>query len=139
METIIFRFHVKFRGSRFPSRDPGFLQVLEALKERRTLPVSNALAEMAVGRDPKKVGVRKGNPPLFYYGNPKPSFLGVITTTITHILGCKTFIFHGFGVQGQGNPMGETFAWPFEDAFFLRGNFGCFLFSHVASLGSNHA
>ena len=31
-----------------------------------------------------------------YHGNPKPSFLGCIT----HILGCKTFIFHGFGVQG---------------------------------------
>ena len=31
-----------------------------------------------------------------YHGNPKPSFLG----GITHILGCKTFIFHGFGVQG---------------------------------------
>ena len=31
-----------------------------------------------------------------YHGNPKPSFLGVIT----HILGCKTFIFYGFGVQG---------------------------------------
>jgi len=29
------------------------------------------------------------------HGNPKPSFLGVMT----HILGCKTFIFHGFGVQ----------------------------------------
>ena len=26
------------------------------------------------------------------HGNPKPSFLGVIT----HILGVKTFIFHGF-------------------------------------------
>ena len=32
-----------------------------------------------------------------HHGNPKPSFLGCIT----HILGCKTFIFHGFGVQGQ--------------------------------------
>ena len=31
------------------------------------------------------------------HGNPKPSFLGVIT----HILGCKTCIFHGFGVQGM--------------------------------------
>ena len=31
-----------------------------------------------------------------YHGNPKPSFLGVIT----HTLGCKTFIFHGFGVEG---------------------------------------
>ena len=30
-----------------------------------------------------------------YHGNPQPSFLGVIT----HNLGCKTFIFHGFGVQ----------------------------------------
>ena len=29
------------------------------------------------------------------HGNPRPSFLGVIT----HILGPKTFIFHGFGVQ----------------------------------------
>ena len=29
-----------------------------------------------------------------YHGNPKPSFLGVIT----HILGVKPFIFHGFGV-----------------------------------------
>ena len=79
-----------------PSRDPGFLQVLEALKERRTLPVSNALAEMAVGDGTRfEGGVRKGNPPLFYYGNPKPSFLGVIT--ITHILGCKTFReIHGF-------------------------------------------
>ena len=32
----------------------------------------------------------------YYHGNPQPSFLGVIT----HILGCKTFIFHGFGVPG---------------------------------------
>ena len=31
-----------------------------------------------------------------YHGNPQPSFLGVIT----HILRFKTFIFHGFGVQG---------------------------------------
>ena len=30
------------------------------------------------------------------HGNPQPSFLGVIT----HKLGCRTFIFHGFGVQG---------------------------------------
>ena len=32
-----------------------------------------------------------------HHENQQPSFLGVIT----HILGCKTFIFHGFGVQGQ--------------------------------------
>ena len=32
-------------------------------------------------------------------GNPKPSFLG----GITRILGCKTLIFHGFGVQGKGH------------------------------------
>jgi len=31
-----------------------------------------------------------------YHGNLKLSFLGVIT----HILGFKIFIFHGFGVQG---------------------------------------
>ena len=31
----------------------GRLQVLEALKERRTLPVSNSLAEMAVPQPPK--------------------------------------------------------------------------------------
>ena len=31
-----------------------------------------------------------------HHGNPQPSFLGVIT----HNLGCKTFIFHSFGVQG---------------------------------------
>jgi len=31
-----------------------------------------------------------------FHGNPKPSFFGVIT----HILRCKTFIFHGFWVQG---------------------------------------
>ena len=30
-----------------------------------------------------------------YHGNPKPSFLGVMT----HILSKTTFIFHGFGVQ----------------------------------------
>ena len=34
----------------------------------------------------------------FHHGNPQPSFLGVIT----HILGCKTFIFHGFGFPWQG-------------------------------------
>ena len=34
-----------------------------------------------------------------YHGNQQPSFLGAITHC--HILGGrKTFIFHGFGVQG---------------------------------------
>ena len=32
------------------------------------------------------------------HGNPKPSFLGVINP---YIQGFKTFIFHGFGVQGN--------------------------------------
>ena len=32
-----------------------------------------------------------------YHGNPQPSFLGVISPIYW---GCKTFIFHGFGVQG---------------------------------------
>ena len=31
-----------------------------------------------------------------YHGKPQPSFLGIVT----HNLGCKTVIFHGFGVQG---------------------------------------
>ena len=35
----------------------------------------------------------------WYHGSPKPSFLGVITH-ICSFLGCKTFMFHGFGVQG---------------------------------------
>ena len=43
----------------------GNLQVLEALKERRTLPVSNALAQMAVGRDPKKVAWGREIHPYF--------------------------------------------------------------------------
>ena len=39
----------------------------------------------------------------FFHGNPKPSFLGVITHILIYIGGLKhfkTFIFHGFGVQG---------------------------------------
>ena len=49
--------------------------------------------------DLKEIKLLLGRPLVLlfsYHGNPQPSFLGVIT----HILGVKTFIFHGFGVQG---------------------------------------
>ena len=40
-----------------------------------------------------------------YHGNPQPSFFAVIT----HILGGgKTFIFHGFGVQGLASFLGPN-------------------------------
>ena len=42
-----------------------------------------------------------------YHGNPRPSFLEVITD----VLGCKTFIFHGFGVQGYKGSLYLQYIW----------------------------
>ena len=52
-----------------------------------------------VNKNPTVIRTSKLYRYTVHHGNPQPSFLGVIT----HNLGCKTFIFHGFGVQGMND------------------------------------